>query len=147
MTLSTLVGSVEEADELYDLAARYQRAEEADRPENVSALGRQLDAAFAKAKGDIFKALRESQSYAFERATLARATGRRFASQLKAYKAAEEIYKREQILTAFEESLEKVRKYIVVADPNDRQVITIDFTEELTPSLYDLGVLEESSEK
>ena len=147
MTLSTLVGSVEEADELYDLAARYQQAEEADRPEDVSALGRQLDEAFAKAKGDIFKALRESQSYAFERATLARATGRRFASQLKAYEAAEEIYKREQILTAFEESLEKVRKYIVVADPNDRQVIIIDFTEELTPSLYDLGVLEESSEK
>ncbi|MHC4807890.1 MAG: SPFH domain-containing protein [Planctomycetota bacterium] len=143
MTLSTLVGSVEEADELYNLAARYQQAEEADKP----ALGRQLDAAFAKAKGDIFKALRESQSYAFERATLARATGRRFASQLKAYKAAEEIYIREQILTAFEESLEKVRKYIVVADPNDRQVIIIDFTEELTPSLYDLGGFEESSEK
>ena len=146
-TLSTLVGSVEEADELYDLAARYQQAEEENRPEDVSELGRQLDEAFAKAKGDIFKALRESQSYAFERATLARATGRRFASQLKAYKAAEEIYKREQILTAFEESLEKVRKYIVVADPNDRQVIIIDFREELTPSLYDLGGFEESSEK
>jgi regulator of protease activity HflC (stomatin/prohibitin superfamily) len=146
-TLSTLVGSVEEADELYDLAARYQQAEEANRPENISALGRQLDEAFAKAKGDIFKALRESQSYAFERATLARATGQRFASQLKAYEAAEEVYKREQILTAFEESLEKVRKYIMVVDPNDKMVIIFDFTEELTPSLYDLGVLEESSEK
>jgi len=146
-TLSTLVGSVEDADELYNLAARYQQAEEANRPENVNELGRQLDAAFAKAKGDIFKALRESQSYAFEKAILAEADGRRFASQLKAYEAAEEIYRREQVLTALEESLEKVRKYVVVADPNDKQVIIIDFKEELMPSLYDLGVLEESSEK
>jgi len=146
-TLSTLVGSVEDADELYNLAARYQQAEEADRPENVNELGRQLDAAFAKAKGDIFKALRESQSYAFEKAILAEAAGRRFASQLKAYEAAKEIYRREQVLTALEESLEKVRKYVVVADPNDKQVIIIDLTEEQTPSLYDLGVLEESSEQ
>ncbi len=144
-TLSTLVGSVEDADKLYNLAASYQKAEEADRPEDINELGRQLDAAFAKAKGDIFKALRESQSYAFEKATLAEAAGRRFASQLKAYEAAKEIYKREQVLTALEESLEKVRKYVVVADPNDKQVIIYDVREEQTPSLYDLGVLPEES--
>ncbi|MBA7640097.1 hypothetical protein ES703_47762 [subsurface metagenome] len=146
-TLSTLVGSVEEADELYNLAARYQQAEEKNNAEEIEKLGNELDMAFAKAKGDIFKALRESQSYAFEKAILAEATGRRFASQLKAYRAAAEIYRREQRLTAFEESLDKARKYIVVADPNDTQVFIIDFGEELTPSLYDLGGFEESSEK
>jgi membrane protease subunit HflK len=148
-TLSTLVGSVEDADELYDLAARYQQAEGANRPEDVNELGRQLDAAFARARGDIFKALRESQSYAFEKATLAEATGRRFAGQLKAYRAAAEIYQREQRLTAFEESLEKARKYVVVADPNDTQIFILNFEEKLTPSIYDLEIpgLEESSKK
>jgi len=148
-TLSTLVGSVEDADELYRLAAKYQQAEDANQPEDIAKLGNELDMAFEKAKGDIFKALRESQSYAFEKATLAEATGWRFAGQLQAYRAAAEIYQREQRLMAFEESLEKARKYVVVADPNDTQISIFNFEEKLTPSIYDLEVpgLEESSKK
>jgi len=148
-TLSTLVGSVEDADELYGLAARYQQAEDADRPQDIEKLGNELDMAFAKAKGDIFQALRESQSYAFEKAVLAEATGQRFTNQVKAYRAAAEIYTREQRLTAFETSLEKVRKYVVVADPNDMQVFIINLEDKLTPSIYDLEVpgLKEGGEK
>ena len=106
-----------------------------------------MDLAFAEAKGDIFSTLRKAQSYAFERATLARATGQRFDSQLKAYRAAEEIYKREQRLAVFEEALENIRKYVVVADQNDTQVFIFDAQEKLTPSLYELSGLKESSEK
>ena len=145
--LSALAGSVEDADKLYSLAAKYQQAKEKNNPEEIEELEHNLDLAFAEAKGDIFTTLRKSQSYAFEKATLARATGQRFASQLKAYRAAKEIYKHEQRLAALEEALENIRKFVVVADKNDTQVFIIDVQEKLTPSLYELAGYEESSEK
>lgn len=116
-------------------------------PAFAERLGGELDTAFAKASGGIFKTLRESQSYAFGKATLAQATGLRFASQLKAYRAAEEIYKRQQKSAILEEALKSVRKYVVVADPNDMQVFIVNFEEKLTPSLYDITGLQESGKK
>ncbi len=145
--LSTLAGSVPEANELYSLAASYQKAREANNTEEMETLGEQLDRAFERAKGDIFTALRQSQSYAFEKSTLARATGERFASQLKAYNSGPEIYKREQRLLAFEEVLQKIRKYVIVADTEDTQVFIVDVQEKVAPSLYELGGLEEYGEK
>ena len=145
--LSALVGSVEDADQLYDLAAKYQQAKQQTKPPDAEKLGGELDAAFAKARGDIFKTLREAQSYAFEKSTLAQATGERFADQLKAFRAAEQIYKHQQKLEALEEALQGVRKYLVVADTNDTQVFIVDVKEKLVPSLYDITGLEESSEK
>jgi len=140
-------GSVEDADKLYSLAAKYQQAKEKNNPEEIEKLEHDLDLAFAEASGDIFTTLRKSRSYAFEKATLARATGQRFASQLKAYRAAKEIYKREQRLAVLEEALENIRKFVVVADKNDTQVFIIDVQEKLTPSLYELAGYEESSKK
>jgi len=147
LMLSTLVGSVEKADELYQLALKYRQAEDVNSPEDIKSLGRQLDTAFAEAKGIIFKTLRESQRYAFEKETLAEGTGLRFAGQLKAYRAAPEIYLHEQRLAMLEETLEGVRKYVIVADQNDTQVTIIDLQETRTPSIYSEGVIEESSEK
>jgi membrane protease subunit HflK len=146
-TLSTLVGSVEQADNLYSLAQQYQQVKDNRDNEQVEKLAHELDLAFEQAKGDIFSTLRDAQSYAFEKATLAQATGQRFAGQLKAYRAAEEIYKREQRLMVFEDGLEKIRKFVVVADPNSHQIFIVDFQEKLTPSLYDLEGFEETSEK
>lgn len=146
-SLSTLAGSIQKADELYNLAAEYQQVKDRENQADATQLEGRLDTAFAGASGDIFKTLRESQSYAFEKAVLAEATGRRFAGQLQAYKAAEQIYKREQRLQALEQGLEKTRKYVVVADQNDMQVFIIDVQEKLTPSLYDITGLEESSKK
>jgi regulator of protease activity HflC (stomatin/prohibitin superfamily) len=142
-TLSDLAGSVEDAEKLYALAAEYQRT--------GAQTGRQqpaeLDRAFSQASGEIFARLRTAKSYAFEKTTLAEATGRRFASQVKAYHAAEEIYKREQLLAVLEECLQNIRKYVVVADTNDSQVYIVDLQEKLVPSLYELGGIEESSKK
>ncbi len=146
-TLSNLAGSVEDADELYTLTAAYQAAKQQNDSEQIVKLGDELDTAFEQARGDIFKTLRESESYAFETAMLARATGERFSSQLKAYRAAEEIYKHQLILAALEEALKNIRKYVVVADANDTQIFIIDFKEKLTPSLYELEGLEELSGK
>jgi len=146
-TLSSLAGSVSYANKLYTLAAEYQKAKDENDTAKIEKLSRLLDTSFTQAKGDIFSTLIQAKSYAFERATLARATGERFAGQLKAYRAAKEIYKREQRLAAFEDTLENIRKYIVVADPNDTQVFIVDMKEKLTPSLYELGGFEESGKK
>ena len=115
--------------------------------EETERIGNELDDAFAQAKGQIFNMLREAQSYAFENATLAQATGERFAGQLKAYKAAPEIYMHEQRLAMLEQALSKIRKYIVVADQDDTQVTIIDLQEKLTPNIYEMGGFEENTQK
>jgi len=138
--LSVLAGSVRYADELCTLAAEYQAAEGEDDTEKSENLGRRLDTAFAKAKGDIFSTLRQAQSYAFKKATLARATGERFAGQLKAYRAAKEIYIHEQRLAALEEGLENIRKFFTVADQNDTQITIIDLQEKPITGLLDVEI-------
>jgi membrane protease subunit HflK len=142
--LSFLAGSVQKAGELYNLAQLYQQARSGGDASAVVEAESKLDVAFEGAKGDIFATIREAQSYGFEKARLARATGERFAEQLKAYMAAPEIYRRELLLAVLEESLEGIRKYVVVTDPNDTQVFIIDVQEKLTPSLYELSGLEET---
>ncbi len=146
-TLSAVVGSVEEADKLFNLAVQYRQAEDANSVEDIERLGKELDDAFAQAKGRIFDTLREAQSYAFENVTLAQATGERFAGQLKAYEAAPEIYIHEQRVTMLEQALSNIRKYIVVADQDDTQVTIIDLQEKLAPDIYEVGGLEENAEK
>jgi regulator of protease activity HflC (stomatin/prohibitin superfamily) len=144
-TLTTLVGSVQDANELYSLATKYQQAKRQNPPEQINDLADDLDRAFTQARGEIYQTLRESQSYAFEAATLAQATGLRFDSQLKAYRAAEQIYKHRLKLSALEEALRDIRKYVVIADQNDTQVIIVDVTEKRIPSLYELPGFKESS--
>ncbi len=144
-TLGTLIGSVRKAYDLADLATRYQNAQTEGRAEEAEALGQQFDEALAEARGDIFKTLREAQSYAYEKATLARATGERFAGQVQAYEAAPEIYMKEQRLAVLEEALATIRKYVVAVDPNDRQVIIMELEERLPTNLLDMAGLEETS--
>jgi regulator of protease activity HflC (stomatin/prohibitin superfamily) len=141
--LSGVVGSVEDAYDLFDLAMKYRQAE--DESAEREQLGRRLDKAFAQAKGRIFNALRSAQSYRFETATLAEATGERFAGQLKAYRAAPEIYLQQQRLTTLEDALDDIRKYVVVADEKDRLVIIVDVEETVSPSIYEAAGLEENS--
>jgi regulator of protease activity HflC (stomatin/prohibitin superfamily) len=138
--LTSLSGSFSQANQLYTLAHDYQRAKEARDPAQIARLSEKITADFGSARGDIFKTLSEAGSYAFEKATLAKATGQRFQSQVLAYKASPKIYIKEQRLAMLEEALEKIRKYVVVADSDDDQVFIIDLKEKLTPSLYDLDM-------
>ncbi|MHC4110226.1 MAG: SPFH domain-containing protein [Planctomycetota bacterium] len=143
-TLTTLVGSIKDANDLYTIASDYQQAKRQDQQEKVEELADTLDLAFAQARGEIYQILRESQSSAFEAATLAEATGLRFASQLKAYRAAKQIYKHRLKLAVLEEALGDIKKYVIVADQNDTQVFIVDVTEKRIPSLYELDRYKES---
>ena len=51
------------------------------------------------------------------------------------------------VLAAYEGIPQNIRKFIVVVDQNDYQILHFDFQEKLTPSLYELTGLKESSEK
>jgi len=141
--LTLLSGSVAEANRLYELVDKYQRTKQQAKGQGADNLTEQLNNAFAQAKGDIFKILSEAGSYAFERATITEATGLRFNNQVLAYRASPKIYMQQQRLAMLEESLEKVRKYVVVAEKNDAQIYIIDLQEKLTPGLYDMEIFEE----
>ena len=104
-TLTSLAGSLDKSRELYRLATQYQNSKDRIDAEKSKELSKQIDKAFTDAEGDIFAALREAQSYAYQKATIARATGERFAGQLKAFEAAPKIYKRWLMLTASKTAL------------------------------------------
>jgi regulator of protease activity HflC (stomatin/prohibitin superfamily) len=144
--LSNLAGSVDYAEELYDMVLKLEQLEGAN-VKNREQMAEQLDKSFSQASGDIFKELAEAKSYAFEKATLSEADSKRFADQLKPYLAAKNIYLRNLRLQVFEESLDKTRKYVVVADPNDTQVFIIDVKEKLSPDLYDITGVEAPEEQ
>lgn len=143
-SLSTLIGSVTKAYEMSNLAAEYQKAREEGRSEDADKLGKQLDTAFANAKGNVFRIMREAQSYAFTKATVAKAAAERFIGQLKAYRAAPRVYMREQRLAVLEDALQGIRKYIIVSDPNNSEVVIVDLQDQSTPDLYKLGGLPEN---
>ena len=71
---------------------------------------------------------------------LAKGEGIRFAGQVQAYQASPELYKKIQRLMMLEESLDNVRKYVVVADEEDTQVYIVDLQEKLKDTLYEMGL-------
>ncbi len=145
--LGNLAGSVEYAEQLYKLAVRLEQAQKTE-PQAREQLAEQLDKAFINAGGNIFKTLAEAKSYAFEKATLSEADSKRFADQLKPYLAAKDIYRENLRLEVFEDDLlRKIRKYVVIADPNDSQVFIVDVKEKLTTDLYDITGLEAPEEQ
>ena len=148
--ISLTGGDVERAARLYDLAGRYRRAQEelkrakdADAVRNaeasVESLAGKLNAAIQSSSGDIFQTLREASSDAFAKVVLAEATGKRYESQLIAYRAARSIFPHELRLAMLEEALAGVRKYVVVAEEGDTEVYIIDLQEQQTPDLYNLN--------
>ncbi len=137
-TLSSLAGSVEEANELYALGVEYQKAKEAGDTEAIRRIEETLVDQFGQASGDIYKTLQEAKAYRFEKRNTARATGLRFAEQLKAYKSSPDIYKQLERYMMLEEALLDTRKYIIVAEEEDQEVYIIDLQEKLAADIYDM---------
>lgn len=140
ITLTELAGSIDEVDAIYDLVQKYSQVKDTLSAEQNEQMRKEIAALLFKAKGQVFTAVCQAQAEAFEKATLAEATGQRFIGQLKAYQANPQLYKQMERLKMLEDSLAKVRKYIVVADTKDTQVYIVDLQEKLTPSLYDMDV-------
>jgi regulator of protease activity HflC (stomatin/prohibitin superfamily) len=138
ITLTELAGSIEQVDAIYDLVRKYSEVKESLSTEQNEQMRKEIASLLGQAKGEVFTAVCQARAEAFEKATLAEATGQRFIGQLKAYQANPRLYKRIERLKMLEESLDKVRKYIIVADPKDTQVYIVDLQEKLTPSLYDM---------
>ena len=134
-TLGLLAGSVDSADELGTLVRDSQSSGDRDVPE--------LDKAFENAGGQIFATLRKARSDAYEKTTIAKATGERFQSQVQAYRAAPVIYKRELRLSTLEELAPLLRKYVLVSDPQDKRVTIIDMSEKVGTGLYDITAVDQ----
>jgi len=138
ITLTSLAGSIEKAEKLYEhLAQQYQQGETglSEQYAKAKAFEGQIDEAFNQSGGKIFATLREAQSYAYQRATTALADGERFAGQVAAYRASPQINKRWLILTALENGLKNIRKYVVISDKNNYIIQEIDAVEKLIPEL------------
>lgn len=133
--LTTLAGSVARAYRLAALASQYQEAQRKGLSEEVKRLGEQFDAALLnESRGDIFRILSGAQSYRFRQATLAEATGKRFAGQIQAYCLAGDL----QVRTAgggARRGDEEHSQICRVGDPKDRQVIIMELQEKLDTSL------------
>jgi regulator of protease activity HflC (stomatin/prohibitin superfamily) len=138
--LTELGGSIAAVNDLYTLALEYERSKGQGDQQRTDQLRKDLQTAFGQVEGDVFKVLREAESYAFERTLLAKGEGVRFQGQVQAYQASPKIYSKLQRLSVLEEALDTVRKYVVVADKEDSQVIIVDLQEKLESSLYDLGL-------
>ncbi|MBW8015298.1 MAG: protease modulator HflK [Planctomycetes bacterium] len=140
--LTALGGSVAQVDVLYSLAEKYQKANESGDAETIKALGEELDKALESSSGKIYRIISEAKAYAFEKVALAEATGKRFAGQVKAYRASPAIYKKILRLKMLKESLSETRKYVIISDDEKKQVFIIDLEETLAPSMYDLDLEE-----
>ena len=136
-TIHTTAGSVAKAEELAALEKELQIEKEKENPDQnrISELTSQLDEAFMQASGDTYIALSKAQTYAFNKTIMAEATGQRFAGQLKAYNAAPEIYLYKQGLVMLENTLKDIRKYVIVAQEQGRQVTIIDLQNKIEQSL------------
>ncbi|ARN56073.1 SPFH domain-containing protein [Sedimentisphaera salicampi] len=142
-TLTELGGSLEQVNGLYKMLSDYEQEKdelsESARKERLA----ELDKAFLEARGQIAEKIFDAEQYAFKKKRLSKASGERFKSQLKAYRAAPKIYLQNERLLTLERSLEDVRKYIVVSGEGDSEVMIVDLKQKLNPDIYDLELPEE----
>ncbi len=134
--LTESAGSVEKAEQLIALIneiAKIERSENHD-SQDLDSLRDKLDNAFEQASGITFKTLSEAQTYAFNKIILSEAEARRFAGQLKAYRAAPGIYMLEQQISTLEKSLKSIRKFVIMADEDSKQITVIDLQNKLDAS-------------
>jgi len=138
--LTELAGSVEAVDALYRQAMAFGAAREAGDTAKAEQMRESILKSIEAARGKVFSALRAAQADSAQKVAAAKGEGLRFDGQYKAYMAAPELYPKLLRLAMLEEALEKIRKYVVVADSEDAKVYIVDLQEKLMPSLYDLDL-------
>lgn len=141
--LCSLVGSVQDAYSLYELAESYQKASQGKG--DLQQVAAALDRAFGAAVGEVYQILRKAKAYAYRRAKESYGAGIRFQGQLEAFRAAPRVFSRQQRLEAIAEAIGPIRKYATLAEPNDSQVVIVDLQDKLMPNLADIGPLQEQT--
>lgn len=144
-TLTELAGSIDEVDTLYELIHEYSRAQQTQDKAHQDALTKRLEELLGQIRGKVYSTIRQAEADSYEQIARAKGEGLRFAGQIKAHAANPEIYRKLQRLLALEESLETIRKYVVVAEESDTQIYIIDLMEKMETGLLDMP-LDEISE-
>jgi regulator of protease activity HflC (stomatin/prohibitin superfamily) len=127
-TLSTSTGSVQNAERLRDIIIEIANNEQSNDPnlDKIRELRGKLDDALMQTSGTTYATFSEAQIYAFQQITSSEADAKRFAGQFKAYRAAPGIYLLEQQISALEKSLQNIRKYVIMANEENKQITVID---------------------
>lgn len=141
-TLAKLGGSVDKVNDMYQLGEDYILANTENNDVEAEKIASEFDEKIKTASGEIYRTLSQAKSYSYEKAAASKADGERFQSQLMAYELAPEIYLNELRLGTLEEMLNDIRKYVVIADANDSQILIFDLKEKLEQSLYDIEIPE-----
>ncbi len=102
----------------------------------------------AKAEYEREAMLSEAYAYKYQRVVAAEAAANRFESQLKAFQASPRVYMLREYLSALEEGLAGIRKYVIAVDAAEWN-IDIDMSEMLSPGIIDVdfGIEEERGKK
>jgi len=139
-TLTELAGSIEKADALYGLVRQLSKANQGSDAAQAEQLVEQMEAMVHQARGKLFSTLRQAEAYAFERVARAKGEGLRFAGQVKANQAGGELFQRFRRLQILEESLPSIRKYVVVAGPEDQEIYILNLEDKMATGLYEMNL-------
>ena len=80
--------------------------------------------------------LGRAEAYRFSRELLSQANAERFKQQLAAYRQGGEVYLWREYLSALDEMMGGLRKFVFVGDHIDRWVYELDLKEKLQPDLF-----------
>ncbi|UCG34479.1 MAG: hypothetical protein JSU68_07520 [Phycisphaerales bacterium] len=125
--LAEVVGDSEMAFRLAEAireANALKRTEPAD-SETLAAAIERRDRLFAQASGEVSRIMAEARAYRWQRENEWLSRAERFTNELLAYRAAPSVYSYRKYLAALGEGLENVRKFLVAADTEGRNLILI----------------------
>jgi regulator of protease activity HflC (stomatin/prohibitin superfamily) len=138
--LTELAGSITKVDQLYDLVRQLSAARRDMNQARIDELTDQLQKAVHEAQGKVYASLRNSEAYAFERVSRSRGEGLRFAGQIKAYQEGGYLFQHLQRLLVMEEAMPSIRKYVVVTEKEDQEVLIFDLQEKLATGILEMDL-------
>lgn len=138
--LTELAGSITKVDQLYDLVHQLSAARRERNQARIDELTDQLQKAVHEAQGKVYASLRNSEAYAFERVSRSRGEGLRFAGQIKAFHGGGWLFQHLQRLLALEEVLPSIRKYVVVTEKGDQEVMIFDLQDRMATGILEMDL-------
>ena len=129
-------------DQLYDLVLQISEARRNKDQTKIDALTDLLKKGIYEAQGKVYASLRNSEAYAFERVSRSRGEGLRFAGQIKAFHGGGWLFQHLQRLLALEEVLPSIRKYVVVTEKGDQEVMIFDLQDRMATGILEMDLIQ-----